>query len=122
MKCIPQCLNMNQRKFLKKTKKSKETMPCVGVAWYSSEQAWAEMKKTALDPERYEESYSAWASMAEESLANLRAARIYPVKVDINPGEFSFWCLQNSRSNNASTRADFAAEKMRQADLFEITG
>jgi len=75
------------------------------------------MKKTALDPERFEESYPAWISMAEGSLANLRAAEMYPVKVEINPIEFLFWCLQNSRKNNASARADFAAEKMRQADF-----
>jgi hypothetical protein len=29
---------MHQRKSLKRKKKSKKAMPCVGVAWYSSEQ------------------------------------------------------------------------------------
>ncbi len=53
--------------------------------------------------------------MAEEQLLPLQRAGIIPVKVLIDPDEFSAWCNERSKRNDASARAEYVSTRMRLA-------
>ena len=86
-----------------------------GVCWYTESQ-WFRLKETATDPERFEATFDEWSAMAEDSLLKLRKAGIIAVKVLIDPDEFSAWCKQKSKPNDASARAHYVAHQLRRAD------
>ncbi|MFP4455861.1 MAG: hypothetical protein ACLFN6_08520 [Desulfonatronovibrio sp.] len=86
----------------------------VGVAWYETQEDWAGIKSTAMDPERFENTYEEWKSMAAKELVKMVKAGILPVKISLTPEEFSTWCVIHNRKNNAENRADYAALKMRE--------
>ena len=86
-----------------------------GVCWYTESQ-WVRLKETATDPERFEATYEKWIAMAEGELLHLSKAGIIPAKVLIDPDEFSAWCKQKSKSNDASARAEYVSQQLRRAD------
>lgn len=96
-------------------KKRDRTRIVTGVCWYTESQ-WVRVKKTATDPERFEATFDEWSAMAEDALLELRKAGIIPVKVLIDPDEFSAWCKGKSKRNNASARARYVSEQLRRAD------
>lgn len=94
-------------------KKQKDGLIPVGVAWYDTQEDWSGIKSTAMDPERFENTYDEWISMAAKILVKMLKAGVLPVKISLTPEEFSAWRIIHNRSNNAQSRADFAALKMR---------
>lgn len=96
-------------------KKHDRTRIVTGVCWYTENQ-WVRLKETATDPERFEATYEEWSAMAEGELLHLSKAGIIPVKVLIDPDEFSAWCKEKSKRNDASARAQYVSEQLRRAD------
>ncbi|MFP4326087.1 MAG: hypothetical protein ACLFP9_08715 [Desulfonatronovibrio sp.] len=45
-------------------KKQMDGLIPVSVAWYDTQENWAGIKSTAMDPERFENTYEEWKSMA----------------------------------------------------------
>jgi hypothetical protein len=86
--------------------------PIVGVGWYT-EPEWASVKAAAADPQVFEQSFTEWVAMAEETLARMRVAGIEPHKVLVKSSELLAWCLVHGKVNNASSRAQFVSERVR---------
>lgn len=84
----------------------------LGVTWYTEENL-AHVKSTATDPERFEATYAEWNAMACEALADIKKLMASVVKFPINSNEFLAWCSLHSKPNNAATRAELVAEKVR---------
>ena len=63
----------------------KQVKKLAGVAWYADEQAWAEIKRKALDPEVFEASYADWLDMASEGVASLAQSHVVAVKCPLLP-------------------------------------
>ena len=84
--------------------------PAVFVGWYT-ESEWAKVKASAIEPERFESSYSEWMHMANESLSNLRAVGIMAEKFEVNADALLAWCLARGKTNNAASRAEFVSEQ-----------
>jgi hypothetical protein len=84
----------------------------VGVGWYN-EDNWARVKLAATDAERFEASYPEWLEMALATLADFRKAGINAVQFNIVAEELLPWCLANNKMNDAASRAEFVAEKLR---------
>jgi hypothetical protein len=84
----------------------------VGVTWYTEED-WSKVKAAATDPERFEETYAEWNAMAIEAVADLKKAGVNTVKFFVIPNELLPWCLLHKKPNNAASRAEFVAEKLR---------
>ncbi len=84
----------------------------IGVSWYS-EAEWAKVKTIAADPERFEATFAEWVDMADEALVEIRRTGVDPVKVLVTAGELVAWCLLRKKVNDASTRAEFVREKVR---------
>jgi hypothetical protein len=85
-----------------------------GVCWYTESQ-WARLKETAADPKRFESTFADWTAMAEEQLLALKKVGIFPVKVLIDPDDFSAWCKERSQRNDASARAEYVSTRVRLA-------
>jgi uncharacterized membrane protein len=104
---------MRKPSLTERLRAKKNALPMtVGVAWYTEED-WREMKAAATDPERFEESHAEWIAMAIEAVADLRKAGVNTVKVFVITAELLPWCLVRGKPNNAASRAEFVAEKMR---------
>jgi hypothetical protein len=82
----------------------------VGVAWYT-EQEWAKVRATAVDPELLEATYAQWSQMAEQSLAQLRSGRVVVEKSYITADNLLAWCLGHNKPNNSASRAEFVSQQ-----------
>lgn len=87
----------------------------VGVSWYSEEN-WVKVRAYATDAERFEASFADWLAVARESLARIRKSGINAMPFEIVAEDLQAWCLANGKPNNSSSRAEFIAERLRQAD------
>ena len=93
-----------------RAKKRNQSM-LVGVTWYT-EETWALVKLNASDPERFEESFSEWVTMATSALRDFQRSGIRAVKFQIMPQELFEWCAINNQINNAASRSTFVSEKL----------
>ncbi|GAB3661593.1 hypothetical protein [Ramlibacter alkalitolerans] len=93
-----------------RAKKAQRENVRVSVAWYSEEQ-WARVKASAVDPELFEATYPEWVKMAEDALREIRAAIGNPIMIDIDADELAAWCLVHGKQNDSSARAEFASYK-----------
>jgi hypothetical protein len=86
----------------------------VGMTWYN-EEAWAEVKATATDPERFEASFPEWKAMAVETRRDLQRSGVLAVECLIVPQEFFDWCVLYGNENDAVARAEFVSEILNAA-------
>lgn len=96
-----------------RSKKRTQTL-LVGVAWYS-EEGWAEVKASAIDPACFEDSFSQWKAMANQARREFQRAGVRAIEFQIIPQDFFAWCALNGQENNASSRAQFVTEKLSAA-------
>lgn len=101
-------LSLMDRLRLKKT----ASKTIVGLGWYDAKN-WAQVKLTATDSERFEESYPEWLEVANTALADIKKTGVNAIPCYIIADELMAWCLKNKKLNNASARAEFVAEKLR---------
>lgn len=96
-----------------RARKRTQTM-LAGMTWYTSE-TWAEVKASASDPDCFEHSFPAWEAMAVSAIRELQRAGVRAVKFHIIPEEFSAWCKQHGKLNEAASRAEFVSERLTAA-------
>jgi len=89
--------------------------PNVGVSWYTEEE-WAKVKAAAVDPERFEATYSEWLQVAEDALLKLRAMGIDAHKSYIQASELLAWCLAHGKRNDGAARAQFVSKQGRKSN------
>lgn len=102
--------NLTQRL---KAKRRSQTL-VIGLTWYT-EETWAQVKATALDPECFEETFEAWKAMAVAARREFQRSGVVALECQIVPDEFDSWCIQNNVENNATSRAEFVSEKLSAA-------
>jgi len=108
-------LNMKKPSLLERLRaKKRNRAVMVGVTWYTGE-TWAQVKASASDPERFEETFPEWEAMAIAALREFLRSGIQAVKFHITPEEFIAWCVLNNKVNNAESRAEFVSEKLQAA-------
>ena len=93
--------------------KAPVTPPHVGVGWYTADE-WVKVKASAIDAERFEESFAEWEAMAEESLSFIRAQGVDAQKSLIVASDLLAWCLAHGKQNDASARAEFVSYQDRK--------
>jgi hypothetical protein len=96
-----------------RAKKAQRLETVVGVCWYTPEE-WERVKATATDPDIFEESFSDWEIMANESFDLVRAAYPDTVKVFVSADEFLAWCIGTGKVNNSDARTEFVSELLRK--------
>jgi len=83
----------------------------IAVTWYT-EETWAQVKATALDPDRFENSFPEWKTMAIATLREILRTGVHAVECYIEPQELYAWCRLNNQENIAASRAEFVSEKL----------
>ena len=83
----------------------------VGLTWYT-EETWAQVKATAKDPDRFENSFPEWKAMAFSAKRDILRTGVRAVEYQIEPQEFFAWCVLNNQENNAEARAEFVSVKL----------
>ena len=78
----------------------------VDVTWYTAEE-WRKVKDTAVDPERFEETYEEWVKMVDEAIQEIRERGVTVQKQCVVSSELLAWCLAHGRVNDAKARAEF---------------
>jgi len=81
----------------------------VGVGWYTEEN-WKVVKASAVDPDRFENTFQDWIEMAEDSLQKLQAAGISAEKSYIEANALLTWCLAHNKANSAASRAEYVSQ------------
>ncbi len=82
-----------------------------GMTWYTAE-TWLQVKASASDPERFENSFLQWEAMAMSALRELQRAGVRAVKFQIVPEEFAAWCILHDTVNNTESRSEFVSEML----------
>ncbi len=95
------------------SKKSRETAAILGIAWYRPEE-WPRLLEIAADRDELEDTYEEWLKNAETRLHQMVKAGINATRVYINIDELQNWCIAQGCPIDASARAFFTAEKLRQ--------
>lgn len=85
----------------------------VGCAWYRADQ-WERLREISTDPEKLEQTYEEWVENAERALQGLRESGMRVEKVELDVEELLTWCETRELDPDASARARYAAEKLRQ--------
>jgi hypothetical protein len=85
---------MKKQNFIERLRANQAQGPqlVIGMSWYTEEQ-WARVKASAVDPERFEATYPEWVEMAEDAITKLRRTGVNPHKVWIVASELDAWCL-----------------------------
>ncbi len=81
----------------------------VGVAWYETESEWEEVRAFAADPDRLEETYEEWLSVAEDALKEVASTGVVTEKVYLDAKTLKEWCRNNDKKNDGSARAELAS-------------
>jgi hypothetical protein len=97
-------------------KKQFQSTMVFGVSWYTAD-AWEKVKSTAVDPDRFEETFKAWEVMASEALDDLKKSGVNPRKVFIDPSQFAAWCMLHNKENSASSRAEYVQQTLQTSNV-----
>ena len=82
----------------------------IGVAWYSDEESWREIRSSATDAELLEASYVEWVAMANEAFKEIEASGAAVIRHPLVPSAFLAWCHALGKENNAASRSEFVAQ------------
>ncbi|MEJ2609736.1 MAG: hypothetical protein P8179_06495 [Candidatus Thiodiazotropha sp.] len=92
-------------------KKQFQSTMVLGVTWYTAD-AWVKVKSTAVDPDRFEETFKEWEVIANKALEDLKKSGVNPRKVLIDPSQFAAWCMLCNKENSASSRAEYVQQRL----------
>ena len=85
----------------------------VGFAWYRPAQ-WQRVRDISSDADDLEDTYEEWLRLAEQKLAELRAAGLSVEKVDVDSERLILWCNEHGLEMNAQARSSYAADMLRE--------
>ena len=85
----------------------------VGFAWYGPAQ-WQRVRDISSDADALEDTYEEWLGLAEQKLAELRAAGLRVEKVDVDSERLILWCNERGLEMNGQARSTYAAETLRE--------
>ncbi|MDB6111916.1 MAG: hypothetical protein JWR69_3666 [Pedosphaera sp.] len=91
----------------------------VGIGWYTPDQ-YSSLKAFAADPEILDDNHEQWLIGAEKLFRELGAQDgMRPVRISVDVQELLNWCRKMGNPLDASSRAQFIAEKVRIMSLSE---
>jgi len=96
-----------------KAKRRSQAM-IIGVTWYT-EETWAQVKATAIDPECFEQSFEKWKAIAIKARREFQRSGVRALECQIVPEEFFAWCAQHNQENNSTSRAEYVSDKLTAA-------
>lgn len=105
--------SVRQAKKKDSSKKRLGSEVTLGIAWYRPGE-WSRLLEISADRDELEDTYEEWLKNAETRLHEMVEAGINATRVYINIDELQNWCIAQGCPIDASARAFFTAEKLRQ--------
>lgn len=84
----------------------------VGVAWFRADQ-WPLLRSLSVDVDILEQTHVEWEIFAERTMKDMAREGLLARKVDVDVNELRAWCIAKQRPLDASARAAFAVERLR---------
>jgi hypothetical protein len=78
-----------------------------GIAWFRADQ-WQLLRSLAADPDKLEQTYSDWVTIAEKAIKDLARQGVTARKVAVDVHGLKEWCAVQQRPLDASARAAYA--------------
>ncbi|MEK6703790.1 MAG: hypothetical protein AABZ53_16140, partial [Planctomycetota bacterium] len=83
---------------------------CVGMAWYSDEGHYQQIKGMAADAEVLSETFQQWLKGAEAAEGELKKKGLLVIRIPLMLPRFAEWCREKKLKMNGEARTRFAAE------------
>ena len=87
----------------------------LGVAWFRP-QDWNRLREIAADRDALEESHQEWVEGATRTIRKLERQGVRPRRVIIDLDDYLAWCAARKLPLDGSSRASFAAERIRDEE------
>ena len=88
----------------------------VGIAWFRPDQ-WELLRSLAADPDVLEPTHDEWEKLAKETIKDFAREGILARKV-VDVHHLKAWCIAQHRALDASARAVYATERLRDGTEF----
>jgi hypothetical protein len=89
----------------------------LGIAWFRPDQ-WELLRTLSVDPDVLEPTHTEWEQLARRTVKDLASQGILARKVDVDVERLQAWCNAQDRPLNASARAAYASERLRDGNEF----
>ena len=89
----------------------------LGIAWFRPDQ-WELLRSLASDADVLEATHAEWEKLAKKTIKDLARQGILARKVDIDVNRLQAWCVTEQRPLDASARAVYATERLRDGTEF----
>ena len=89
----------------------------LGIAWFRPDQ-WDLLRSVSADPHVLEPTYGEWEKLARRTIQDLARQGVLARKVDVDVERLQAWCKAQQRPLDASARAAYAAERLRDGTEF----
>ena len=89
----------------------------LGIAWFRPAQ-WDQLRSMSADPEVLESTYGEWEKLARRTIQDQASQGILARKVDVDVERLQAWCKAHQRPLDASARAAYATERLREGHEF----
>jgi len=84
----------------------------VGIAWFRPDQ-WELLRSLSADAEVLEPTHAEWQKLARRTVRDLAGQGILARRVDVDVDRLQAWCKAQDRPLDASARAAYATERLR---------
>jgi hypothetical protein len=89
----------------------------LGIAWFRPDQ-WELLRSLSADTDVLEATHAEWEKLARRTVRDLARQGILARRVDVDVGRLQAWCEAQGRSLDASARAAYATERLRDGTDF----
>ena len=89
----------------------------VGIAWFRPDQ-WLLLRSLAADADILEPTHAEWEKLARKTVRDLAHQGILARRVDVDVERLQAWCKAQGRPLDASARAVYATERLRDGTEF----
>jgi hypothetical protein len=81
----------------------------IGIPWYRQED-WDALRALFIDAAKLPATYDKWLRKAEHAEKQFKRHGAITERVNLDPIEFSLWCVDRGTDLDAAARMNFAAE------------
>jgi hypothetical protein len=89
----------------------------LGIAWFRPDQ-WELLRSLSADSDVLEPTHAEWEKLARRTVKDLARQGILARKVDVDVQRLQAWCKAQDRPLDASARAAYATERLRDGSEF----
>jgi len=85
------------------------TIRAIGIPWYRRED-WDALRALFVDAAKLPATYEKWLRKAEHAEKQFKRQGAITERINLDPVEFSLWCVDRGTDLDAAARMNFAAE------------